>query len=69
MSFPPNFSWVSEGLLAALAFPGEKEHLQYLVNQGVTYLVSLTAESSPPVEAVPGMNARLDLRYLRQVHR
>ena len=52
--FPPFFSWVIEDLLAALAFPSQPGHLRYLEENGIKYLVSLTAERLPQVKEFPG---------------
>jgi atypical dual specificity phosphatase len=46
MSAPQGFSWVEKPLLAALARPGSPEDLQWLRQQGIEVLVSLTEE--PP---------------------
>ncbi|XP_059177640.1 uncharacterized protein LOC131956971 [Physella acuta] len=51
---PPNFSWVVEGVLAACAFPATAEHLQYLVNNNITTLVSLTAEREVDTQSTSG---------------
>ena len=50
---PPYFSWVEEGLLAALGYPRIPEHIQFLQDQGIKYLVSLTP-TKPDVENFPG---------------
>ena len=47
-SQPENFSWVIPGVLAGSALPYEPGHLQYLLDEGVKHLVSLT-EWNPPV--------------------
>ena len=39
---PPNFSWVEEGKIAAMAYPSQPGHFKYLQDEGVAYLVSLT---------------------------
>lgn len=51
----PNFSWICEGLLCACAFPTTVAHLRYLANQGVTCIVSLTAERDLPEHDIPGL--------------
>ncbi|KAK7508136.1 hypothetical protein BaRGS_00000375 [Batillaria attramentaria] len=52
---PPSFSWVIDGLLCACAFPSSLTHLRYLADQGVTCLVSLTAERDLPEHDIPGL--------------
>lgn len=52
---PRNFSWLIEGRIAALAFPEKREELEFLVQQGIRYLVTLTDEMKPPVEQVPSL--------------
>ncbi|XP_074643024.1 dual specificity protein phosphatase 23-like [Tubulanus polymorphus] len=54
--FPPYFSWVIEGLLAALAFPSQPEHIEYLKDNNIKHLVSLTAERIPKVDGFPDIN-------------
>lgn len=52
-SYPPlKFSWVIPKKLAAMAFPRNKENLKFLVNQGITHLVTLTADKKPPVDDI-----------------
>jgi len=50
---PRNFSWLLAGRIAALAFPDKREDLEFLVEQGIKYLVTLTAEMKPNIEEVP----------------
>lgn len=53
-AYPPlKFSWVIPKKLAAMAFPRNKENLQFLVNQGIDHLVTLTAGKKPPVDDMP----------------
>lgn len=53
-AYPPlKFSWVIPKKLAAMAFPRNKENLQFLVNQGITHLITLTAGKKPPVDDMP----------------
>ncbi|XP_048255435.1 uncharacterized protein LOC124115604 [Haliotis rufescens] len=52
---PRRFSWLVRGRLCALAFPEEREHLQYLVDHGVGYLVCLTEERDPDTEGLTGL--------------
>ncbi|KAJ0171564.1 hypothetical protein K1T71_013114 [Dendrolimus kikuchii] len=52
-AYPPlKFSWVIPKKLAAMAFPRNKENVKFLVNQGITHLVTLTAGKKPPMEDV-----------------
>ncbi|KAG6463439.1 dual specificity protein phosphatase 23 [Manduca sexta] len=52
-AYPPlKFSWVIPKKLAAMAFPRNKENLKFLVNQGITHLVTLTAGKKPPVDDI-----------------
>ncbi|XP_075419762.1 dual specificity protein phosphatase 23 [Tenrec ecaudatus] len=44
---PPNFSWVLPGRLAGLALPRHPAHYQFLWEQGVRHLVSLTDRKPP----------------------
>ncbi|XP_052103485.1 dual specificity protein phosphatase 23-like [Mytilus californianus] len=53
---PPNFSWVVDGKLCAMGFPRSKEHIQYLLDNNVTYLISLTSYRQPPVTDFKDMN-------------
>ena len=51
---PKNFSWLEEGKIAALAFPDQAGDLQFLVQNGIGYLVTLTRELKPQgVEQFP----------------
>ncbi|XP_034826120.1 dual specificity protein phosphatase 23-like [Maniola hyperantus] len=55
-AYPPlKFSWVIPKKLAAMAFPRHIENLQFLVNQGITHLVTLTAGKKPPVDDIPSL--------------
>lgn len=50
-AYPPlKFSWVIPKKIAAMAFPRNKENLKFLLNQGITHLVTLTAGKKPPVD-------------------
>ncbi|XP_063416078.1 dual specificity protein phosphatase 23-like isoform X1 [Mytilus trossulus] len=53
---PPNFSWVVDGKLCAMGLPRSKENIQYLLDNNVTYLISLTYYSQPPVTDFTDMN-------------
>jgi len=44
MSSPRGFSWIEKPLLAALARPGSLEEFQWLRQQGIQVLVSLTED-------------------------
>ncbi|CAF4873636.1 unnamed protein product [Pieris macdunnoughi] len=53
-AYPPlKYSWVIPEKLAAMAFPRHKENLQFLVNQGITHLITLTAGKKPPIDDIP----------------
>ncbi|CAH1640593.1 unnamed protein product [Spodoptera littoralis] len=53
-AYPPlKFSWVIPKKIAAMAFPRNKENLKFLINQGITHLVTLTAGKKPPVDDMP----------------
>ena len=56
MSEPSNFSWVEPGLLAGSAYPNSIDNLQYLADEGVKYLVSVTYTKPLHVKMVPGKN-------------
>lgn len=48
-SYPPlKFSWVIPKKIAAMALPRNKENLQFLVNQGIDHLITLSAGKVPP---------------------
>ena len=49
---PPNFTWVIAEKICALGFPGDPANLAYLQENGITHLISLTAEREPPYEHV-----------------
>ncbi|XP_039102388.1 dual specificity protein phosphatase 23 [Hyaena hyaena] len=52
---PPNFSWVLPGRLAGLALPRLPAHYQFLLEQGVRHLVSLTERGPPHGDSCPGL--------------
>ncbi|XP_023394058.1 dual specificity protein phosphatase 23 isoform X1 [Pteropus medius] len=52
---PPNFSWVLPGRLAGLALPRLPAHYQFLLDQGVRHLVSLTERGPPHNDSCPGL--------------
>ncbi|KAJ8924223.1 hypothetical protein NQ315_007014 [Exocentrus adspersus] len=50
-SHPPwNFSWVIENELAAMAWPKTKANLNFLWQNGIRHLVTLSPEMVPPIE-------------------
>ncbi|KAL4716502.1 hypothetical protein ACJJTC_015930 [Scirpophaga incertulas] len=52
-AYPPlKFSWVIPKKIAAMAFPRNVENLKFLVNQGITHLVTLSAGKKPPVDDI-----------------
>nr|XP_058933091.1 dual specificity protein phosphatase 23 isoform X3 [Kogia breviceps] len=52
---PPNFSWVLPGRLAGLALPRLPAHYQFLLDQGVRHLVSLTERRPPHSDSCPSL--------------
>lgn len=52
---PNNFSWVVDGQICAMGFPGQAKNILYLVKNNVRYLISLTAEREPPVDGFPDL--------------
>lgn len=48
LSPPWNFSWVVDGKLSAMGWPQTEANLTYLLQQGVTHLVTLSPEMVPP---------------------
>ncbi|XP_035871080.1 dual specificity protein phosphatase 23 isoform X2 [Phyllostomus discolor] len=52
---PPNFSWVLPGRLAGLALPSSPAHYQFLLDQGIRHLVSLTERGPPHTDSCPGL--------------
>ncbi len=51
---PPKFSWVLPGLLAAHGRPTKPGHVQYLTNNGITTLVTLTENKPKVLISYPG---------------
>jgi atypical dual specificity phosphatase len=47
---PRGFSWLIPGRIAALAFPDQPSDFDYLINNGIRHLISLTQEMKPQVE-------------------
>ncbi|XP_071447601.1 dual specificity protein phosphatase 23-like [Hetaerina americana] len=55
-SYPPwNFSWIVPGHLAAMAWPQTVENLNYIVDQGIKRLVTLSPEKRPPIYECPDL--------------
>lgn len=48
LSPPWNFSWVVDGKLSAMGWPQTEANVTYLLQQGVTHLVTLSPEMVPP---------------------
>ncbi|RZC37241.1 hypothetical protein BDFB_014515, partial [Asbolus verrucosus] len=53
---PWNFSWVVENQLAAMAWPQTVSNLEYLVQQGIGHLVTLSPEKVPPIIGFPKLD-------------
>lgn len=49
MTKPNNFSWVEPNLLAGHAYPGALDQLQWLRQQGIQIILTLTEEGLPKV--------------------
>jgi len=54
MRRPPKFSWVVEGLVAAQGRPTLPGHLQYLCENNVKYIVTLTKTKPRALLDIPG---------------
>nr|XP_060614264.1 dual specificity protein phosphatase 23 [Anolis sagrei ordinatus]XP_060614266.1 dual specificity protein phosphatase 23 [Anolis sagrei ordinatus] len=52
---PPNFSWVEPSRLAGLAMPRLPAHYQYMYDNGIRHLISLTERSPPYHDTCPGI--------------
>jgi len=52
---PPKFSWVVDGLLAAQGRPTLPGHLQFLCDNNVKYIVTLTKTKPRALLDIPGM--------------
>lgn len=52
---PHNFSWVEPGKVAGLALPRHSVEYQYLVDNGIKHLVSLTERMPPNHDTCPGL--------------
>lgn len=47
--YPPwNFSWIENGKLAVMACPLKGANLRFLIEQGISTLVTLSSEKRPP---------------------
>ncbi|XP_026158837.1 dual specificity protein phosphatase 23 [Mastacembelus armatus] len=61
-SFPPhNFSWVEPGKLAGMAMPRMTCEYQYLLDNGIKHLVSLTERKPPYHDSCP----ELQLQHIK----
>ena len=47
---PRGFSWLIPGMIAALAFPDQPSDFEYLIDNGIRHLISLTQEMKPEVD-------------------
>ncbi|KAF4101902.1 hypothetical protein G5714_016702 [Onychostoma macrolepis] len=52
---PPNFSWVDTGKVAGLAMPRMTAHYQYLLNNGIKHLVTLSERKPPYHDTCPDL--------------
>ncbi|XP_016379397.1 dual specificity protein phosphatase 23 [Sinocyclocheilus rhinocerous] len=52
---PPNFSWVDPGKVAGLAMPRMTAHYQYLLNNGIKHLVTLSERKPPYHDTCPDL--------------
>ncbi|KAA0711577.1 Dual specificity protein phosphatase 23 [Triplophysa tibetana] len=52
---PPNFSWVDAGKVAGMAMPRMTAHYQYLLNNGIKHLVSLSERKPPYHDTCPDL--------------
>ncbi|XP_051502915.1 dual specificity protein phosphatase 23-like [Myxocyprinus asiaticus] len=52
---PPNFSWVDLGEVAGLAVPRMTAHYQYLLNNGIKHLVTLSEHKPPYYDTCPDL--------------
>lgn len=52
--YPPwNFSWVIDGVLAAMASPRSEGNMKYVAKQGIKHLITLSPECRPAIFAAP----------------
>lgn len=49
---PRNFSWFIDGFMAASGFPEVAGHFQYIKDQGISTIITLS-EYKPPMEHAP----------------
>lgn len=55
--YPPwNFSWIVEKELAAMAWPQTIGNLDYLVQNGIKHLITLSPEKRPPILHYPELD-------------
>lgn len=48
--YPPyNFSWFIEGKVAAMGWPQSVANLNYIADEGVNHLITLSPEKVPPI--------------------
>lgn len=52
---PHNFSWVDQGKVAGLALPRYPAEYQFLLDNGIKHLVSLTERRPPNHDCCPGL--------------
>ncbi|XP_073493724.1 dual specificity protein phosphatase 23 [Phyllobates terribilis] len=52
---PHNFSWVEPGLIAAMAMPRLPAHYDYLYENGIRHLVTLTENKPLYLDTCPGI--------------
>lgn len=50
---PYNFSWIVHNELAGMGWPRTVPNLNFLVQQGIRHLITLSPEMIPPVKSVP----------------
>lgn len=48
---PLNFSWVDPEKLAAMGFPGTAGNLQFISEQNIKHLITLSPERVPPINS------------------
>ncbi|GFS65681.1 dual specificity protein phosphatase 23 [Trichonephila clavipes] len=53
---PMNFSWVVEGKLAAFGHPSTPANLRFLLENNISYLITLSPECTPPVFTFPDIH-------------
>ncbi|XP_072554910.1 dual specificity protein phosphatase 23 isoform X1 [Paramormyrops kingsleyae] len=58
---PSNFSWVEPGKLAGLAMPRMPGHYQYLLDNGIQHLISLSERKPPYHDTCP----KLTLHHIK----